>query len=58
MLNLSKRLCNISGYSAETALKLYENITCMVIGKNKNEVEVAEVNIFKRNLEKFYENNE
>lgn len=39
-------MCNITGYSHGTALSLYKNITCTIVGKNKIETEVSEV-IFK-----------
>lgn len=43
LLKLSHKLCNINGFNFDTAMKLYKNITCPIIGDNSKQVEIADV---------------
>lgn len=44
IVNLSSKLCNINGYSPDTAMALYKNFTCVSFGTNKKETQISEVN--------------
>ncbi|CRK94337.1 CLUMA_CG007852, isoform A [Clunio marinus] len=52
ILKLSKQICYLNGYNHETAMKIYKNVTCSIVGKNKHETQVSEeaLKIFQDNM--------
>lgn len=43
LLYFTHNLCYINGYNRDMAMKLYQNVTCLFLGSNKKEIQIAEV---------------